>query len=348
MKLSVQAVQNFTVRKNGNAEDENDDASSVGARLFAIADGATETSFSDRWAQSLVDKFIVEPPFPFASSTCEFARWLEPLQQEWQAGIDWQHLPWFAESKARAGAFATFLGMEFVEDKPLEQSEGTDAPETQASAKLKWRAMAVGDSCLFLVRDNQLVRSFPLTRAEQFNSRPVLVSSNPANNDSVWEKVFPDEDETQADDLFFLATDALSHWFLAEYEAERKPWETLFALKTNDEFESLVAQLRDDNLMRNDDTTLLTLRPGYFETAPVEPLQEQAANVAAPVAEETADELTVVARADDELTVVTADNELTAVAGVNDEMTVVANADEMTVVAPDEEITMIKRVSDKE
>ena len=49
-------VQVFSVPKFGNTEDEYEDAVafSLPDQRFAIADGATESSFSDRWAQSLV------------------------------------------------------------------------------------------------------------------------------------------------------------------------------------------------------------------------------------------------------------------------------------------------------
>lgn len=347
MKLSVRAVQQFTVPKNGNSEEENDDAYCIGERLFAIADGATEASFSERWAHSLVEKFVVEPPLPFASSTCEFARWLEPLQHEWEAGIDWQNLPWFAESKARAGAFATFIGMEFFMDGLPEQSEQTESPEALPSKKFTWRSMAVGDSCVFHVRDNQLLQSFPLTRAEEFNSRPILVSTNPQSNDRVWENVFPNRGEAHVDDRFFLATDALAHWFLVQVEAQQRPWETLSALKTIDDFKSLVAQLREDNLMRNDDTTLLTLHACYGERPPVEPPEEEVKDVAVQVEEEqAAPELSVVAGAEDETPVVATTDELTEVA--KDETPVVATTDDLTEAAEDDEVTLIRQVSDKE
>jgi hypothetical protein len=255
VKLSV---LEFTVPKKGNGVEENDDAFAVSGHRFAIADGATETSFSDRWARSLVEKFTADPPHPFAPSGCSFAEWLEPLQREWLGGVDWNSLPWYAESKARSGAFATFVWLEFSDHKAMGQMPVLpSSPE----GKLYWQAMAVGDSCLFQVRGDQLVRAFPLEHAEQFNSRPVLVSSNPSSNERVWENVFPSEGEAEPDDLFFLATDALSHWFLAQHEAEQKPWQTLCAVKTNEDFEELVARLREDYGMRNDDTTLVTICP---------------------------------------------------------------------------------------
>src|SRR6185369_17172238 len=88
---------------------------------------------------------------------------------------------------------------------------------------LRWHALAIGDSCLFQVRDGRLFESFPLCRAVEFNSRPVLVSSNPTSNERVWEEVYYKEGDTQPEDLFFLATDALSQWFLAEHESGGKP-----------------------------------------------------------------------------------------------------------------------------
>ena len=265
MRLSV---QEFWLPKKGNPVEEYEDAFShslVDCR-FAVADGATESAFADRWAKSLVSKFIAQPPFASVAAA-ELPQWLVPIQREWQEGIDWDHLPWFSESKARSGAFATIIGLEFsragshdhlLQDEHAlqEQVENMELP----GMGLRWHALAIGDSCLFQIRADRLFEAFPLRHALEFNSRPVLVSSNPTSNARVWEEVSYTEGETQPDDIFFLATDALSQWFLAAHESGKKPWELLCGLKTNDEFASFVSQLREGRLMRNDDTTLLTIR----------------------------------------------------------------------------------------
>ena len=57
------------------------------------------------------------------------------------------------------------------------------------SRPLSWQAVAVGDSCLFVVRGGRLYSSFPLEDTAQFDNSPALVCSNPANAGDLWEGV---------------------------------------------------------------------------------------------------------------------------------------------------------------
>jgi hypothetical protein len=254
------AVQAFWLPKAGNTADEYEDAFaySVAAGCFAVADGATDSAFAGRWAQSLVRRFAAAPPPLSPPSRRAFRTWLAPLQGAWHAGIDWPRLPWYGVEKARAGAFSALVGLTLVGGAaPPHASPAAPSP---AGAR-RWHALAVGDSCLFHVRDDTLLAAFPLQRAEQFSIRPVLLSSNPANNRRVWEAVWLGDGTWQPEDLFFLATDALAHWFLAQHEAGAKPWGTLGALQTDADFAACIAALRQERRLRNDDVTLLTVRP---------------------------------------------------------------------------------------
>lgn len=256
----ISSVCAFWLPKAGNAVAEYEDAfaySSTEGR-FAVADGATDSAFAGRWARSLVQGFTASPPQLSQESSGELHRWLEPFQQTWHAEIDWECLPWYGLEKAQTGAFSTLLGLE------LAPRESSAPPTLQAPTPggLRWHALAVGDSCLFHVRDDMLVMAFPLTRAEQFSNRPVLLSSNPANNRLAWDAVWLTEGECQPADLFFLATDALAHWCLARHAAGGKPWADLDVLKTEAAFVSFIADLRAEHAIRNDDVTLLAIRLG--------------------------------------------------------------------------------------
>lgn len=252
-------VNAYWTAKFGTSADEYEDAFaySVGSRHFAIADGATESSFADRWARSLVQKYSKEPPEPAGGKT-PLPDWLQPLQKEWHDGIQWDSLPWFAEEKARMGAFATMLGVSF--SGAHRKHSGTMRFFRKREEKVTWRACAVGDSCLFQVRNDALLLSFPLTHSEQFQSRPLLLGSNPDANNSVWSAVQVAEGDCHTGDLFFALTDAIAKWFLAEVEAGRKPWSTLLALENPAAFEAFVQELRGNKSMRNDDTTMLSLQ----------------------------------------------------------------------------------------
>ena len=121
----------------------------------------------------------------------------------------------------------------------------------------RWRALAVGDSCLFVVRSGKVERAFPLARAAEFNNRPLLLSSVARANQQVWNEVRVDEGELHARDQLLLMTDALAQWFLAEAELGRRPWAALARAGTLEAFCAFVDLLRHGGALRNDDTTLV-------------------------------------------------------------------------------------------
>src|SRR5207248_8398380 len=101
--------------------------------------------------------------------------------------------------------------------------------------------------------------AFPLDRAEQFGSRPVLLSSNSANNGRALNDVRTAASEALPGDLFLLTTDALGHWFLSEYEASQLPWVTLCAIRKARDFKKFIELLREEHRIRNDDTTFIEI-----------------------------------------------------------------------------------------
>src|SRR5262249_40427962 len=123
----------------------------------------------------------------------------------------------------------------------------------------RWRALAIGDGCLFVVRAGKLTRAFPLERSEQFSNRPSLLSSKARANAGVWDEVATVEGELQVSDRLLLMTDALAQWFLVETEMGRRPWAALAKLTTPEQFSAFIDCLRAGGALRNDDVTLVNL-----------------------------------------------------------------------------------------
>lgn len=260
------ALKAFWLPKKGNSTEEYEDASAHSARLIAIADGATESAFADRWAQGLVKRFVESPPSGNSPSSLLLEKWLSPLQKEWHKSIAWDKLPWYAEEKARSGAFAAFLGVRLMGEEPSQASAPQKFslwnfffPKKQSTklVSLKWQAVAIGDSNLFLIRSDALVKSFPIERSEQFDSRPLLLSSNPSKNRPVWQRVQMTEGDCGNGDVMLLMTDALAAWFLKRHEAGEKPWKALGELRSDQDFSEFIEQQRTNTSMRNDDVTLV-------------------------------------------------------------------------------------------
>jgi hypothetical protein len=248
-------TQSFWLPKSGNAESEYEDAfcpeeaaAAVPLNGFrcAVADGATETSFSGAWANLLTRRWCE------VQDINKFLEILPILQAEWASQIESVPLAWYAEEKARAGAYSSLLGLAFSEETAKDDNQ------------VGWRAVAVGDSCLFQITNGD-VKSFPLSRSEDFNSRPFLLSTTPLNADELAENLLIENGSCTLNDVFYLMTDALACWFLRRQEEGQDIAESLLDLDSPEMFQRIVEGQRvakdteGQPYLRNDDVTLLRL-----------------------------------------------------------------------------------------
>lgn len=249
------SAQAFWLPKGGNSLDEYEDAFAFGTglRTVAIADGASDSYDAGRWARLLVDSFTDVPPAAHAAALRE---WVDDLARVWRDGLDFAALPWNHQEKARLGAHCTFLGVEFAVEEP-----SALAPATPCG---RWRAIAVGDSCLFRRRDGVLDLAFPLSACCQFDSTPALLATNAGYRGAGLDKLAIQEGELRLGDTFILATDALARRLLHEQERGADPWEVLQLDPAR--FAVSVEQWRRSRQIRNDDVTLLLLQVGAEPT----------------------------------------------------------------------------------
>ena len=235
--MSTPAISHWisAVPKEGSEAGDYEDAAAVAVDAWpvcaAVADGATESAFARTWAKRLV-RGIVDG----GATTADALRDAVPgWQAEWQAAARERATdrPWYVAAKAAEGAFAAVLGLSLHADG-------------------RWRAVSVGDCCLFQVRDGALVRSWPFAAADAFTSRPALVASTAGRE-------LPPPDATtgawQAGDRFLLATDAVAAWLMEEEGGAVSPLD-------RDAFRERVASARAAGALRNDDATLLVLELG--------------------------------------------------------------------------------------
>jgi len=241
----------FSSAKEGSRAEENDDACwppgdgelRTWRYRVAISDGATESAFAGSWSRQLVRAFArgkLNPPY----RPSDFA----PIQASWYEAVGKRDLPWYAAEKAKSGAFATLLGIELW------------TSQRRSAAPGRWKAWAIGDSCVAHVRGDQLKTCFPISDSRQFNSRPFLISSNARSNATAEARFQSTEGVWKSDDLFLLMTDALASWFVSSVEHGERPWAILRDLGTDGSaqpWDEFIASLRRMNTMKNDDTTLL-------------------------------------------------------------------------------------------
>jgi hypothetical protein len=250
---SLTNTQVFWMPKAGNTLAEYEDAfwpryeliRESGPVRLAVADGATETSFSGLWARLLVSSFgrgrLMPDSFPAE---------IQRIRRVWRHAVGQKPLPWYAEEKLRSGAFSSLLGLTLL------------APEIPVESTGEWQATAIGDSCLLQARHGALVCSFPFSHSDEFNSRPRLLSSLDGD-DSADLALANVSGRWQAGDSFYLMTDALAAWSLRRLESNDDVFERLNSLQIQTDFESLVEQLRSTRdgdgvpLLKNDDVSLV-------------------------------------------------------------------------------------------
>jgi hypothetical protein len=216
--------------------------------VVAIADGVSSALFSGPWAAILAEAAVADSPNP--QDPAAFAEWLRRQRERWAASIYTANLAWHQKAKLPTGAFSTLL---YVRVCPA------DAALPGSFGGYRLTAFAVGDSCLFQVRNGELVRSFPLERSEQFQTDPVVLGSIDLKRDHLLEFAFLDEMCYPGDELV-LCTDAVAEWAARSYETGDAPVWNDFWLMSEDDWRSGVAWLRQERQMRIDDATMLVLR----------------------------------------------------------------------------------------
>lgn len=192
-------IESFYLQKDGNSVEEYEDAfwphdselhgSSI---RIAVADGASETSFANLWA-----KLIVEDYGNGVLRIDNFADRLNLLRDHWNHKVKTEELKWYGEEKLAEGAFSSLLGL------TLHELDRT------------WNSIAIGDSCLFHIREKKRIRSCPLDDPESFHNRPVLLSSIKFDAESIENEMIESPNGNwEPGDEFYLMTDALACWFL--------------------------------------------------------------------------------------------------------------------------------------
>ncbi|UAY55685.1 protein phosphatase 2C domain-containing protein [Arachidicoccus terrestris] len=240
-----------SVQKAGNHPAENEDAyltpashkydQSDNILRFALADGATEGSFSKEWAEIVVQGFetLAFGPFSLTATVASMA-------EDWRQAVHHKTLPWYAAEKLSAGAFATFVGL------------GIDVQNGM------FQAIGIGDTVLFNIRKDQLISSFPVTDPTEFSNMPSLISTKPEYTAQPPGGGSYLSGDIQPGDILLLATDALAHFILMETHknGKSKVWKHLQKiLYTRDDaaFKTWVEARRRKNQMKNDDTTLIMI-----------------------------------------------------------------------------------------
>lgn len=212
----------------------------------AVADGASESLLAGRWARCLSETFVEAG----GATEAAFLRGYGEALLCWDASMegyrdkraaDGSPVQWYEEPGLERGAYSTLVFAEILD-------EGGQL-----------HAAAIGDSCVFQIRDEELILAFPLSDPELFTSQPALLPSRVIPDAVVSDNLVCCVTEWQSGDSVFLMTDALSAWFLRGCAAGGRPWSRLRDLDEAEpsDFADWVPHLRDAAELRDDDTTLV-------------------------------------------------------------------------------------------
>jgi len=211
---------------------------------FVISDGAGSAFASRAWARTLVRRFIDDPGPMLEPAGTSLSSWHSHAVDDWRAGLNVKTDR--LRRAAAIGSAATLLGVH------ISYSPHTD-PSGQRhlgpACETRWHAAAIGDSCLYLVREGRPEVSFPIALGQPFPVAPDLLHTN-----QVIDPVSISGTLTPGDTLL-LATDALSRW-ASSGPPSIWPWLTV---ADPGELAAVLGESRSRGDIDDDDLTLLTV-----------------------------------------------------------------------------------------
>ena len=240
------AASSFITHKEAETPEDCQDACAQNDEKgnYAIADGVTHSFFPKEWAALLVEYFCNNTDLSVART--DWRAWIAPIQQKWYEQIEEKvserNLFYLTNSfNTREPAASTFIGIEFNKDNT------------------EWKAMIVGDSCLFHQYDSGF-KSYLIENSTDFTNYPEVFASFAMDNHS--EPTFI-HGNANPGDTFILATDSLAKWILEHKEIGKLDvaLDRLKVMETDEKFCQFVHEARHDEAIRlvNDDVTLMLI-----------------------------------------------------------------------------------------
>ena len=257
----------FYVPKAGHTGDQYEDAFApdqpgrfrIESRwLCGLADGASEGGFSRRWANLLV-KRLTAMLDEDSLTPQTLQRYLAACVDEWQQEI-------VPELIREYGSSSRFYAIQ--QSLLLTGSAATLAMIEVDPTVRRWRGISLGDSCIFHIRDGKILDYLPktITRASDFDTSPLLVSTQPDRMGVIREQLEREALYLYATykpgDVLLLMTDALAEWFIRQCEHSNPQLivSELYRINSDTHFQQMIDELRREQALKNDDTTLLMIQ----------------------------------------------------------------------------------------
>jgi hypothetical protein len=205
--------------------------------VHALSDGASVSFDSASWAQILVRRYARNPEVT--------SQWIRDAITEFGSLYDRESMPWMKQASFDRGTFASLLGV-----RVLNQGKNI-------------QVLSIGDTLAVLCDGDSISSTFPYSEPGEFDQRPQLLCTNPAENTFVDASDF--DFHRFADWTFcglerpalLCMTDALGHWLLSHRAQQPSPVAVLREIRSSKAFGRFVQEEREAGRMRRDDTTLM-------------------------------------------------------------------------------------------
>lgn len=207
--------------------------------VFALSDGASQSYDSRLWAALLCQKACTYPEIT--------PKIIQEAINEYRAKHPIEKLSWSQALAFERGSFATLLTVRKTENK--------------------YTFCGIGDSVVLICDDNKKeLRQFPLTKSQQFDANPELLSTKEKDNAFLTKETFAEKHyfsypiESNKKISILLMTDALGQWCWRAIEEKNDRWRCLLDMEDRQEFRKLILECRSRGEIKVDDTTLIRLR----------------------------------------------------------------------------------------
>ncbi len=273
-------ITHLVCPKDGHSADECEDAVCVlpalafdelvdGPVAASVCDGASESVLAKDWAQLLASASAAAALHHpgFFGSRAAFEDFAGDVVDSWdpwldnyihQRDVSGKPLKWYEQSKLRGSTFATFLSVRVTPTVAPLTAQSDSGP---TGTGWLWHAAALGDSCLFHIRDERMLRSFPVQHCDEFGTSPDLFGSRNRDTALLAERTRFDEGHCLPGDRLLLMSDALAAWFMAAPRPDSALQELLEFGGPHDatRFSGWLDDLRARHELRNDDVALIRI-----------------------------------------------------------------------------------------
>lgn len=222
-------------------------------KSVAVSDGMSQSIFQKIWAELLVNEYTGNTAWhPHTFSDNQDA--VKELCRKWRSQVN-DLIGAMPENNVR-----------YRSERSL--AEGRSAGATLVGVRFagnKWNGDVLGDSCLLVVENNEIICFITSQDGDTFDNHPDYYDSHFEKKGRG--KAIAIEGELRNGQTILLVSDPFSD-FLKEHQLQHDEAayiRELLQVDSHDAFEDLVRKWRDEYGMHNDDSTLIVIEPDGSE-----------------------------------------------------------------------------------